>query len=94
LEYYDDERALMQSLSLLSSEEDKNYRATKFKQITDISLDAIAGVIAVAIRALIAYCVVFIPGKDISQLWNIFAVIIGYYFGKNISRNSASTASR
>ena len=49
LEYYDDHDALVQALSLISSEEDKNYKAVKFKQYTDISLDIIAGFIAIAI---------------------------------------------
>jgi hypothetical protein len=88
LEYHDDEKALIHSLSVLYAEDDKSFKATKLKQWTDMSLDAIAGLIALIITGMIGYVV--IKQMDAPQLWNVFAVIIGYYFGKSVTKSPAS----
>jgi hypothetical protein len=90
LEYFDDETALFSALSTVSSEMDNDYRMETLRQRAELAFDVFAGLIALAITITII-ATVFIEtksGKDISQLWNIFAVIIGYYFGKTAMRKS------
>lgn len=87
LEYFDDEADLFHSLSVASSENDSIYRVERFRQITGLSLDIFAGVIAVSITAAVIVAV-FLGTQNVQQLWSIFAVIIGYYFGRTVTKSA------
>lgn len=86
-EYFDDEGNLFHSLSVAASELDNVYRVERFRQITALAFDIFAGVIAVAITGAVI-AAVFLGTKDTQQLWSIFAVIIGYYFGRAVTKST------
>jgi hypothetical protein len=93
-EYFDDETALFHSLATVSGEFDNNYRIERFRQIAELALDIFAGFIAASITIAVIVAV-FMDKKDIGQMWNILAVIIGYYFGKTVvKRSDAKPAKR
>ena len=52
-----------------------------------------AGFIAVSITVAVIVAV-FMDKKDIGQMWNILAVIIGYYFGKTVTKRSEPKPAR
>lgn len=89
LEYFDDETQLFHSLSVISSELDNDYRMETLKQRAELALDVFAGIIALAITTAVIVAL-FRGTPDTGQLWNIFAVIVGYYFGKAVTKRSGS----